>query len=333
MEQHISEHPLVSIVVPVYNNEGRIACTLEGLVTQDYPNIEIIVVDDASIDKTEETTRNLLKGGVRDFDVITHEKNRGVAAARNTGLNAARGKYVWFCDSDDLMEKNFVSLLCDKAEQVQADIVFCGHKDYYEEDNRIVEHPIKFSRYSSADDYIAAWVRGRFWCGVWCCLFRKKFLDDARLRFIEGCPLGEDSEFMFKAFVSGERISFIKQPLYIYVHHSNQQTAIRRGERKMFHHNMLSRLRQARYIIKHGTEFQRDYMLHFFIPETYIKKLTRSAREKDRMSYELQLRTMRHRKAKELLLSTARFFHIAPTLFFKAIMLLYFPKTYYRLRS
>ena len=89
-------YPLVSAVMPAYNAETTIASSLESLIAQDYPNLEIIVVNDASTDDTENTARRVLEGCGRPFSIITHTKNRGVAAARNTGMDAMKGEFIWY---------------------------------------------------------------------------------------------------------------------------------------------------------------------------------------------------------------------------------------------
>ena len=78
-------YPLVSVVVPAYNAETRIAYSLKSIIAQDYPNIEIIVVNDASTDATEQAARSVLEGCGRPFTIITHKKNSGETASRNTG--------------------------------------------------------------------------------------------------------------------------------------------------------------------------------------------------------------------------------------------------------
>lgn len=337
MNRQGTEYPLVSIIIPTYNNEARIARTLNCLIEQDYSNIEIIVVNDVSTDATADIARRVLMDGGRPFNVIDRSVNGGQSASRNTGLDAARGEYVIFFDHDDLAEKNYVSLLCGEAERTESDIVFCGYKDYYEKDGREVPHPNNFQRSPLAGEkFITAWIRGKFWCGVWCCIFKKKFLDDADLRFPEKYNISEDNEFLLKAVVSANRISFTNGMTYIYVFHANQQTAnglfIRNGK-DMFENYMRSRMRTARYIVKKGTRNERKLMLNFYIPEVFVKRANRYARAKDTEKYEKLLRAFRHSKVQKMLLATAKFILHEPELFFKAVTLLYFPKLYYRLRS
>ena len=98
-------HPLVSVVIPAYNRQDLIRRTIESVVAQDYPNIEIIVVDDCSKDNTESVIREY---GNR-IVYHRHERNMGAPATRNTGLKASRGEFVAFLDSDDTWLHNKIS--------------------------------------------------------------------------------------------------------------------------------------------------------------------------------------------------------------------------------
>ena len=99
-------YPLISVVVPAYNRSSRIAYSLESIIVQDYPNLEIIVVNDASKDGTEQAARRVLESCGRPFSIITHKGNRGVSGARNTGIDAMKGEFLWFMDADGKAEKN-----------------------------------------------------------------------------------------------------------------------------------------------------------------------------------------------------------------------------------
>ena len=89
--------PLVSVIVPVYNGERFVGAALESILAQDYQPIEVIVVDDGSADNSAEVARSF--GGVQ----VLQQPNQGPAAARNAGLKVARGEFVAFVDSDDLL--------------------------------------------------------------------------------------------------------------------------------------------------------------------------------------------------------------------------------------
>jgi len=120
------ETPLISVLVPVYNVEQYLEECLESIINQKYRKLEIILVDDGSTDKSGEICDEYAKKDSR-IKVI-HQKNQGVAAARNVSIAKATGDYIGFVDSDDFivpdMYKNMISL----AEKYHADIVMCNAK-------------------------------------------------------------------------------------------------------------------------------------------------------------------------------------------------------------
>jgi glycosyltransferase involved in cell wall biosynthesis len=99
---------LISVVIPAYNRERTVGRAISGVLAQSYPNLEVVVVDDASADGTAARVEALIESlGHPKVRLVRHERNRGAAAARNTGVREARGRYVAFQDSDDdwLVEK------------------------------------------------------------------------------------------------------------------------------------------------------------------------------------------------------------------------------------
>lgn len=95
--------PVVSVVIPVFSRAAAVVRAIESVTTQSYADYEIIVVDDASTDDTAERVAAL---GIGKLRLLRHETNRGAAAARNTGVKAARGRWVAFLDSDDEWTNN-----------------------------------------------------------------------------------------------------------------------------------------------------------------------------------------------------------------------------------
>ncbi|MDR1651656.1 MAG: glycosyltransferase, partial [Synergistaceae bacterium] len=120
--------PLISVVVPAYNSAGKIAVTLGSLIAQDYENLEIIAVNDASGDDTADVAREVLGNSSRPWKVIDHEVNRGVSVARNTGMDASRGEYLAFVDADDTVENDYISGLFRSIEATGGDVAVCGYK-------------------------------------------------------------------------------------------------------------------------------------------------------------------------------------------------------------
>jgi glycosyltransferase involved in cell wall biosynthesis len=99
---------MISIVIPVYNRSVLLRRCLESVFVQNFSNFEVVVIDDAS---SENISVVLSHFDIKRINLIRHPHNRGVSAARNTGVDAARGEYVTFLDSDDVWRKNALSLL------------------------------------------------------------------------------------------------------------------------------------------------------------------------------------------------------------------------------
>lgn len=124
-----SQHtPLVSVIVPVYNVEQYLDECLNSIRQQTYKNIEIIVVEDCSTDNSLNTlTKHLEDPRVK---LIQHEKNSGLSAARNTGIDAAKGDYIMFVDSDDLVHLSLIKLCVKYAIVNDADLITYDFKAF-----------------------------------------------------------------------------------------------------------------------------------------------------------------------------------------------------------
>lgn len=123
VNKNTSVEGLVSVIIPVYNSEHFIQKTISSVIAQTYPSIEIIVVNDGSTDRTGELIRSFKE----DFMVIIDQKNKGVSAARNLGLKAAKGEFVIFFDSDDIMQPEFVSTRVEALREFGFFDFVCGY--------------------------------------------------------------------------------------------------------------------------------------------------------------------------------------------------------------
>ena len=118
---------LFSIIMPAYNAEKLIAASIESVIAQTYPNFELIVIDDCSADHTVEIVQNYIARDKR-VNLLKKEKNQGVAEARNTGLNHAKGDFVAFLDSDDKWaEDKLEKQLAVLKERNDVDVVYSSY--------------------------------------------------------------------------------------------------------------------------------------------------------------------------------------------------------------
>ena len=133
----------ISVIVPMYNAERYIGKCLESVVRQTYPELEILVIDDGSVDKGPGICGKLAE---RDGRIqVLRQENQGVSDARNTGLDRACGEYVFFLDSDDAIHPRLLEEMLGRAEGWGAQLAFCG---YARMDGRELEESLKRDRKS-----------------------------------------------------------------------------------------------------------------------------------------------------------------------------------------
>lgn len=120
----------VTIGIPVYNVENYIRRTMESVLLQSYPNIEFLVVDDSSDDKSLEILKSIQQTHPRGVNmrILSHERNLGVSATRNQIIDEAKGDYLYFVDSDDVIDKDTISLLMSQIEEYHADVAFGSYE-------------------------------------------------------------------------------------------------------------------------------------------------------------------------------------------------------------
>ncbi|CAM3368526.1 glycosyltransferase family 2 protein [Helicobacter labetoulli] len=128
---------LVSIIIPFYNTAAYLPECLDSILAQSYKRLEIILVDDGSNDESTSIAQRYVDQDSRIC--LIRQDNMGAGAARNKGLESARGKYVLFFDSDDYMNENAIYKLVERAEDTQAQIVIARSKEYRLQDTTLVD--------------------------------------------------------------------------------------------------------------------------------------------------------------------------------------------------
>lgn len=216
--------PKISIIVPIYRVEKYLTTCIDSLMNQTLKEIEIILVDDGSPDKCGEIAEQYAKKDSR-IKVI-HQKNSGLGPARNTGIQAAKGEYIGFVDSDDWANKNMFENLYHAALENNADIVVSGHCDWRDGKMiRVKRHPLagKTVRDKNEINEIRKNLYGQnvndketeaFPMSVWIAIYRKKLVDDHQLKFDN--ILSEDVIFNILAYKFANAITFTGDVDYCY---------------------------------------------------------------------------------------------------------------------
>lgn len=205
----------ISVIVPFYGVEKYISRCAESLMCQTMEDgIEFIFVNDATKDSSLDILENVLAGypeRKKQITILHHERNKGLPAARNTGLSIAKGKYIYHCDSDDYLEKDALEVLYRKAEEKDADIVW---GDFYEIMIDGIRHKQQPS-YSTPLDSVKGMLIGDMDYNVWNKLVKRDLYFYNNITFPAGYAMGEDLT-MIMLFSSALNVAFVSKPVYYY---------------------------------------------------------------------------------------------------------------------
>lgn len=201
----------VTTTVPVYNTSRYLRKCLDSLAAQTLRDIEFILVDDGS---TDDSGRICDEYAARDFRFrVIHQKNGGLASARQAGLDVARGEYVIVCDSDDWVEPDIYEKLYQKAKKTDADIVCCGYFAEYNDGRSIPKQTIFEETCGIIDnDDFLRWGANSSWVK----LIKKSLFERTNASYDYGINLSEDSLIIYKLLKGNPKVVQIREKLYHY---------------------------------------------------------------------------------------------------------------------
>ena len=204
----------VSVIVPVYNAESTLPVCLESLTRQGIDKLEICFVDDCSKDNsllllTEFKEKN--KGSI-SVKILRHSTNRGVAAARNTGLSAVEGEYVSFVDADDYLEVLALRDWYAEAKRNDWDVAGCELMLKFQSREKYLEQRM----FQTPEQALQNLMFGLMKWNLWLYLIKQDIFRENSISCVEGLNMGEDLMIMMKVFMSSRKVGLIKKPLYHY---------------------------------------------------------------------------------------------------------------------
>ncbi|MDE5616135.1 MAG: glycosyltransferase [Alphaproteobacteria bacterium] len=177
----------ISVIVPVYNVAPYLARCLDSLVAQTLSDIEIICIDDKSTDNSLEILHEY-ENKYPQIHVIALDKNSGVATARNAGIDAARGEYLGFVDSDDYVDTDFYEKLYATAKKENADMAR-GNVKIVQYDGTIIKDHNEIKNVEKYGKWHFSWQ----W---WCAIYRTRMINENTIRFLTNITNGEDTVFL-----------------------------------------------------------------------------------------------------------------------------------------
>lgn len=212
--------PEFSVIVPVYNVEKYLKACVDSILTQTYPDFEILLVDDGSLDHSGQLCDEYAKAD--DRVKVIHKKNGGLSSARNAGLDVVTGSYVIFVDSDDYWDdstalEHFHNYLA----ETNADLLVFPAKRYYEEKNQftyILHMDVDRKRITDLDINSAMYYlleNNIYRAAAWNKVIKMSIIDQHQMRFKEGY-LSEDMDWCGDLLIYCSKFDFYENPLYVY---------------------------------------------------------------------------------------------------------------------
>ena len=205
----------VSVIIPIYNVSRFIERCAESLMQQTLNEVEFIFINDATPDDSIAILEKVITAHPERNEtvrIVHHDSNKGLPAARNTGMAHAQGKYIFHCDSDDFMETDMLEQLYNKAEESDADIVWCDWFLSFEKNERYMKQPT----FDTPVKALKAMLSGAMKYNVWNKLVKRSLYVDNNISFPAGYGMGEDMTMML-LFAHAKSVAYVPRAFYHYV--------------------------------------------------------------------------------------------------------------------
>lgn len=201
-------HPKISVLIPVYNTEKYLDRCLSSVMRQTLSEIEVIIIDDGSTDKSLEICKRYATKDSR-FRVY-HTSNQGISATREYALSLSNGTYIQFVDSDDWIEPDMLEVMYSEAKCKNTDIIGCNFVEHWP--NRDIVYNTYYEDY---DTFIRAIISSH-WGVLWNKLFRRDIFINGNVHFPKNINGGEDYIVCVKLMLKTTSVSCVNKELYHY---------------------------------------------------------------------------------------------------------------------
>lgn len=256
--------PLLSIIVPVYRAERFLHKCIDSILNQSLSDLELILVDDGSPDGSGEICDVYVQKDARVK--VIHQKNSGVSAARNRGLEEATGEFVGFVDSDDWVTESMYETMYTAAITQDAEIVMCDIRAVCEDGTEQMDT----IRQLAGDCLLIHEDRTPelmpdFGGSACRCIYQRALLEEYHIQFPEGLKFSEDRIFNIYSMGRAKRVAYLKKPLY--VQYVNMDSCVHRYHSDYFTHVKRAVEKTEGAVAAawdNNLEYQRAYHRHFF---------------------------------------------------------------------
>lgn len=262
----------VSVIVPIFKVEQFIERCVRSLMEQTLREVEYIFVDDASPDGSMGVLHKTLADypeRAKQVRILTHEQNKGLPAARNTGLAVAEGEYIFHCDSDDYVEREMLEEMYAKAKEQDADYLWSDFWLSFEQNERYMQ----VRSYDTPREALQGVLEGAMKYNVWNKLVRRSLYTESGIEFPAGHSMGEDMT-MIRLLACAKRVAYIPKAYYHYVRLNMSALTQTFSERHLIdiRHNVDQTVAFLRKVLGTGIErevalFQLSVKLPFIISD------------------------------------------------------------------
>ena len=235
---------LISVIVPVYNIEKYVGKAIETIIGQTYGDLEIILVDDGSTDKSGEICEHY--AGKDDRIVVVHQENGGLSKARNTGTRIAKGDAIAYIDGDDYIHPCYFEILAKNLTEHNADISVCGMQVVSENEYEELTHSKDVENAAveiSAEEAIEGMLsQKRFSLSSCAKLYKRKI---AQSHYFPEQELFEDYYTVYRFFTEADAVTYTDAGLYYYLKRAGSIT------KKKYSHQMMDYIKHGEQVIDH----------------------------------------------------------------------------------
>ncbi len=313
--QELAKGCKASIIIPIYNTEKYIKRAVESVCSQTFQDFEILLVDDGSSDSSWQICKTLARQNpaIRCF----HQKNAGVGAARNTGLEKARGEYLFFLDSDDEWKEGLLEGVISVFERSG-----CDHVRFQAESTNesllMFRLPEEAERtYSQKEFLIKSTADSGYYLNVGTCWaggYRRNIIENAGLRFSEELAHGEDGKFVVEYLLNCREIVYLKDVFYRYYVSFEEDARISATSREnkiLYDEYELCFLLFEKIYLTYRDKYTEDEkkVVYAAFYDRMIGRLVRYASYANHLKWREKRRKMARLSSSEVMKDTAKYYH------------------------
>ncbi len=245
----------VSVIVPIYNSEKYLRSCIDSILSQNYEEFELLLINDGSTDDSGDICKSFADSRIRYFE----QSNKGVSAARNRGINESKGELITFVDSDDILLQGYIKILTDLQKKYCADVTMCAFKNIDESGRTIDIYESEWTKdvflkgiaakKELTEKSLANYGKKRPAMAPVCKLYRADIIKKNDIFFDENMPIGEDVLFNLKYAQYIDSMFFKKKVLY--------HRIVREGSAVMSCRPQI--YKELKGLFKRYNEFKKDY--------------------------------------------------------------------------